>query len=71
MPHGPDGAESQIHMSKRYNFFKGVKFGKKNPKRGNLDENLLNGVISVKIEKAGVKTGIHPFQKFKNDNYRF
>jgi hypothetical protein len=41
--------------SKTQKILEGVKIGKTFSKWGNLDENLLNGVISVKKLKIGSK----------------
>jgi hypothetical protein len=48
----PDNRSSR---QKAYKILEGVKIGKTFAKWGNLDENLLNGVISVKKLKIGGK----------------
>jgi hypothetical protein len=46
---------TEIQSLKAHKILEGVKIGKTFAKWGNLDENLLNGVISVKKLKIGVK----------------
>jgi hypothetical protein len=56
---------AETHLLNRRKNIEGVKVGTIFTKWGNSDENLLNGVIAVKIVKLGGKTGIYSFYQEK------